>query len=99
MDQLFSIVRNGAHCCYFPFTELIRFTLFAHDRPCWPNGRNESLSLPQQVAIETRTFKNAVPLITQGLTGPKCAARKCLGTPGLASQPCSTGNECEPILK
>ncbi len=31
MDQLFSIVRNGAHCCYFPFTELIRFTLFAHD--------------------------------------------------------------------
>ncbi len=31
MDQLFFIVRNGAHCCDFPLTELIRFTLFAHD--------------------------------------------------------------------
>ena len=59
----------------------------------------KELCKAQPVAIETRTIENAVPLITQGPMGQNVQLRKCLGTPGLASRPCSTGNECEPILK
>ncbi len=45
-----------------------------------------------------RAVNNAVPLITQALkarSGQNVHLRKCFGTPGLASRPCSIGEEEE----